>query len=79
MKYRAFQQKKEITLKRVFEEEEVLAGIKMCVAEKAPGPDGYTTVFQAFWGTIKEEWMQTFHRFHSHLTFEKNFNSTFVA
>ncbi|WMV20737.1 hypothetical protein MTR67_014122 [Solanum verrucosum] len=67
-------------LERAFEEEEVLAGIKMCAAEKAPRPDGYTMAFfQAFWETIKEELMQTFHRFHSHHKFEKSFNATFVA
>ncbi|KAG5630453.1 hypothetical protein H5410_002170 [Solanum commersonii] len=39
----------------------------MCAAEKAPGPDGCTMAFfQAFWETIKEEQMHTFHRFHSH-------------
>ena len=67
-------------LERVFEEEKVLAGIKMCAAEKARGPDGYImTFYQAFWETIKEELMQTFHRFHSHYKFEKRFNATFVA
>lgn len=68
------------SLEGVFEEEEVLAGIKMCAAEKAPGRDGYTMVFfHAFWETIKEELMQTFRRFHSHHKFEKSFNATFVA
>ena len=67
-------------LERVFEEEKVLAGIKMRAAEKAPGPDGYIMAFfQSFWETIKEQLMQTSHRFNSHNKFEKSFNATFVA
>ncbi|WMV37024.1 hypothetical protein MTR67_030409 [Solanum verrucosum] len=67
-------------LERAFEEEEVLEGIKMCAAGKAPGTEGYTMAFfQAFWDTIKGDLMQTFHRFHSMQKFEKSFNVTFVA
>lgn len=43
-------------LTRRFEKEQVLEGIKMCAADKAPGPDGYTLIFFAtFWETIKED------------------------
>lgn len=46
------------SLEGVFEEEEVLAGFKMCVADKAVGPDGLIMAFfQAFWKTSKGELM----------------------
>ena len=32
-------------LQREFEEQEVLACLKMCAMDKAPGPDGYTMVY----------------------------------
>lgn len=35
--------------------------------------------FGAFWETIKDDVMQTFHKFHAHQKFEKSFNATFVA
>ena len=33
-------------LKREFDEQEVLACLKMCATDKAPGPDGYTVFYQ---------------------------------
>ena len=59
-------EEEQIWLSRDFEEEEVLEGIKQCDVDKAPGPDGYTMAFfNAFWETIKDDVMQTFHKFHA--------------
>ncbi|WMV36518.1 hypothetical protein MTR67_036414 [Solanum verrucosum] len=60
-------EEEQILLSRGFEEEEVLEGIKQCAVDKAPGPDGYTMAFfSVFWETIKDDVMQTFHKFHAH-------------
>ncbi|WMV47077.1 hypothetical protein MTR67_040462 [Solanum verrucosum] len=60
-------EEEQILLSRDFEEEEVLEGLKQCVVDKAPGPDGYTMAFfNVFWETIKDDVMQTFHKFHAH-------------
>ena len=65
-------EEEQILLSRDFEENEVLEGIKQCVVDKAPGPDGYTLAFfPAFWETIKDDVMQTFQHFHAHQKFEK--------
>lgn len=67
-------------LTRRSEEEEELEGIKMCTADKAPGPNGYTMIyFSNFWETIKGDILLTFHNFHTHQKFEKCFYATFVA
>ncbi|KAG5611511.1 hypothetical protein H5410_022792 [Solanum commersonii] len=42
--------KEQQELQKPFEEEEVLLGLKVCVVDKAPGPDGYTMgYFILFW------------------------------
>ncbi|XP_060210551.1 uncharacterized protein LOC132637488 [Lycium barbarum] len=70
----------QVWMSRQFEEDEVLKGIKLCVVDKAPGPDGYTMAFfQAFWDVLKEDLMLTFQNFHSQQMFEKSFNATFMA
>ena len=67
-------------LKREFDEQEVLACLKMCATDKAPGPDGYTMgFFIKCWDVVKKDIMVTFKNFHSRNIFEKGFNATYIA
>ena len=48
-------------LQREFKEQEVLACLKMCAIDKAPGPDGYTMgFFIKCWDVVKKDIMDTF-------------------
>ena len=43
-------------LQREFKEQEVLACLKMCAIDKAPGPDGYTMgFFIKCWDVVKKD------------------------
>ncbi|XP_059658982.1 uncharacterized protein LOC132305342 [Cornus florida] len=63
-----------------FSEEEVLKALSTCNGDKAPGPDGFTMWFlKERWKVVRNEVMGTFQEFHSHGTFEKSFNASFIA
>ena len=47
-----------------FEEEEILGCIKLCVMEKAPGPDGFPMSFYlSFWEILKENIIKAIQEF----------------
>lgn len=49
-------------LERQFEEEEILECIRLCVSDKAPGPDSFSmSSFQVFWEVLKEDIKNTLH------------------
>lgn len=53
-------------LQRDFDEYEVLESLKLCVADKAPGPDGYTVgSFYKWWEIVHEDLMKTIKNFHN--------------
>jgi len=63
-----------------FEEEEILGCLKLCVMEKAPGPDGFPMSFYlSFWEILKENIIKAIQEFHARQITEKSFNATFVA
>ncbi|WMV23105.1 hypothetical protein MTR67_016490 [Solanum verrucosum] len=63
-----------------FEESEVLRCLKLCVVDKAAGPDGFTMgFFIKCWDVVKQDIMDTFQNFYEHEVFEKSFNATFIA
>ncbi|XP_015166235.1 uncharacterized protein [Solanum tuberosum] len=67
-------------LQSEFEEQEVLECLKLCAADKAPGPDGYSMgFFQCCWEIVKKDVMDTIRNFHTSDYFEKSFNATYVA
>lgn len=67
-------------LKKPFEEDEVLMGLKTCAIDKAPGPDGYTMCFLVkCWEILKADVMATIQNFHSQEVFEKSFNATYTV
>lgn len=48
--------------------------------DKAPSPDGFTMgVFRECCETLREDLMQTIHKFHQNKFFEKHFDATFIA
>ncbi|CAL5404505.1 unnamed protein product [Camellia sinensis] len=63
-----------------FSEAEVLAAIKDCNTNKAPGPDGFNLLcYQKFWKTMKPEIMQFFADFHTNSKLTYGINSTFIS
>ncbi|XP_028052094.1 uncharacterized protein LOC114256638 [Camellia sinensis] len=63
-----------------FSEAEVLAAIKDCNSNKAPGPDGFNLLcYQKFWKVMKPKIMQFFADFHSNSKLTYGINSTFIS
>ncbi|GMP55749.1 hypothetical protein CsSME_00020479 [Camellia sinensis var. sinensis] len=63
-----------------FTETEVLAAIKDCNSNKAPGPDGFNMLcYQKFWKILKHEIMQFFKEFHQNSRLTYGINSTFIT
>lgn len=67
-------------LERVFEEEEVIAAIRACAPDKAPGPDGYTMAFfQKAWDILKQDIMGALNHFHQNCYMVRSCNASFIA
>jgi hypothetical protein len=67
-------------LEKAFSEEEVFEAVMNMNGDKAPGSDGFSLAFFQFcWSVLKGDIMQVFHHFHTHETFTKSINSTFIA
>lgn len=63
-----------------FTEDEIVAALKSCDGDKAPGPDGFNLKFmQTFWYLLKEDVFNVFKEFHSDGEFVKFLNSTFIV
>lgn len=63
-----------------FEEQDVYNCLKMCAADKAPGPDGFTMGFYLKCREVlKHDIMRASHNFHSKEIFEKSSNDTYIA
>ena len=70
----------DLVLDRQFTKEEVWGVVKKMAGDKAPGPDGYTMAFfQGCWATIKNDAMAIFYDFHTHGSFVRSMNATFLA
>ncbi|WMV46111.1 hypothetical protein MTR67_039496 [Solanum verrucosum] len=73
-------EEEKMSLQGIFEDNEVLNCLKLCAADKAPGPDGYTMgFFIKCWDVLKKDIMDTFQNFYEQEVFEKSFNATFIA
>ncbi|KAH0658710.1 hypothetical protein KY289_027458 [Solanum tuberosum] len=73
-------EEEKMALQGRFEENEVLTCLKLCAADKAPGPDGFTMgFFIKCWEIVKQDIMDTFPKFYDQEVFEKSFNATFIA
>jgi hypothetical protein len=54
--------------------------VKNMNGDKTPSPDGFSLAFFQFcWSILKEDIMQIFHHFHTHDTFAKSINATFIT
>ena len=63
-----------------FSEEQVRTTLFDLNGDKAPGPDGFTTVFwQENWDVVKVDIMKLFKEFHDKGSFVKSLNSTFIV
>lgn len=63
-----------------FTEKEILDCLRESDGDKAPGPDGFNFKFlQTFWDLIKGNVTEIFNDFHSHNTFVRSLNFTFLV
>ena len=63
-----------------FSEEQVRTTLFDLNGDKAPSPNGFTTVFwQENWDVVKVEIMKLFKEFHDKGSFVKSLNSTFIV
>ena len=69
-----------VWLERKFEREEILQVVSDLEGDKAPGPDGFTTVFYHHcWRVVEKDVLAVFEEFFQHCKFEKSLNATFIA
>ncbi|XP_028090713.1 uncharacterized protein LOC114290913 [Camellia sinensis] len=67
-------------LEAKFSENEIVAAVKSCEGNKAPGPDGFNLMmFKKCWKVIKVDVLQFMQEFHQNAKLVKGINSSFVA
>lgn len=69
---RISEEEKEL-LQREFEEQEAVESLRLCAADKVPGPDGFSIgFFHKYWEIVNEDVMDTIKNFHCNEYFEKS-------
>ncbi|XP_026459582.1 uncharacterized protein LOC113360270 [Papaver somniferum] len=79
LKFRRIDSVQQQWIERVFEEEEVPKVIKLCGANKAPGPDGYNLEFyKVCWNILKGDIMAAVNEFFSKGRLDWRLNTSFL-
>ena len=69
-----------VMLDLTFTEEEVLGVVMGMASDKASSPDSFSMAFfQCCWDIVKHDIIAVLYHFHTHWSFEKSINATFIA